>query len=642
MSLSWNQIVEKTKAQYQLERILLDQDGHSKCQTSLLNKEYTTDKVDEINTKIIRELTQTRFYNSDVMLTVMCYVQGLLYMPPNDPIGKNKRVQEWFDNIKLISDKSVYGYATKSDFKRGNDLMIIKAPKRSMKGDEKYFSDLQHELFVGTFGTNNLRGIVPNYSYIYGGFRCSPPWIASLDGEKEVENWCSTDKNAVNYVIYENILPSVAMADYVETCTHEQFINLYLQILYALDAGVKNCDFTHYDLHAENVLIREVVGMRGNSFVIPYDTENGREYMKSERVATIIDFGLSHIQYKGQNYGVYDHIDYDTFPDKSFPMYDAYKLLGFSLYYMLVHENMHCFERCVKLLEFFKDLWNPEDGRSWNEVVIDELENYFTLQYNSRYGNMRVLEYTRYIRNVYPESNVSISQDRNYFSDLPLLGCDEGGCLNVEEINQVISEPDIVTIDIDNVQSYIFNFYDQISTFPKSQYTEFRDQAKILIDGFGRQYYDIINIFQDSLDRNYAEVNQEYNRLVELDNKMPNPINPVGNYLTESFLSEYQEYINRYIKLKSQIDNMKDQVRYARKIAEIFADPSLSNYLDDSRTILDEYDRNLRLLYEKISDDYNSIQEAIRQDKSYYDQLVKSKPEFAWYQEKFETFFSTV
>jgi len=107
----------------------------------------------------------------------------------------------------------------------------------------------------------------------------------------------------------------------------DEFLQIYLQILNALNVAYKEFDYTHFDLHADNVLIQ----------VLPYDVNvpfyapDGRiMYIKTNYLARIIDYGMSHVLLQGQHFGKYGLDTYNVFAEESFPMHDAYKLLLFT------------------------------------------------------------------------------------------------------------------------------------------------------------------------------------------------------------------------------------------------------------------------------------------------------------------------
>ena len=229
------------------------------------------------------------------MKAAMCTADSIFYTSPYD-VGSlylNNRIRMYIHNLRQVGGESAEGYALVADFENAKDMFVVKV-SRSPSDDT-----LLHELVVGLYGTNKLRQYIPNFAYVYGGFKCSPPLI---DPEtKKVITWCLHDTNPVNYVLYENITPAVPMSKYLQTCTGKDFVNVYLQVLYALRLALKVSDYTHYDLHYENVLIREPSpGTISGPFQIAYETERGVEYVLTHVIPTFIDYGFSHIKTSNQ------------------------------------------------------------------------------------------------------------------------------------------------------------------------------------------------------------------------------------------------------------------------------------------------------------------------------------------------------
>ena len=261
----------------------------------------------------VKSLLQNRFYDPAVMKSVMCATESIVYTSPTHlgGVDANERIRHWLDNLKRVGAASEKGVALKADLAQADNVFIVKAPQ-----DPKN-TELIHEGFVGIYGLNKLRKDVANFAYIMGAFKCSPPIVDS--DTKDVVAWCNTTQNAVNYVIYENIFPGQDLESYIKQgCTFDQWLGYYLQILYALKLANEKVGFTHYDLHYNNVILRD---LGGQVMAIPYITEEGRiQYLLTDKVATMIDYGMSRIQIGNENFGVYNLTHYSVFPDRSLPL----------------------------------------------------------------------------------------------------------------------------------------------------------------------------------------------------------------------------------------------------------------------------------------------------------------------------------
>src|SRR5690606_14916983 len=129
---------------------------------------------------------------------------------------------------KRIGDlNTVYGLAFSASLKETKDLFVIKAPQYDYLS-----SSLLHEYVIGMYGTNRIRHLVPNFTYVFGYFECLPPILNDPSNGNLVSTWCTNNiENSVNYIIYENITNSESMFSYMLTATPKQFIAMYTQVL---------------------------------------------------------------------------------------------------------------------------------------------------------------------------------------------------------------------------------------------------------------------------------------------------------------------------------------------------------------------------------------------------------------------------
>ncbi|AYV86178.1 MAG: protein kinase [Solumvirus sp.] len=333
------------------------------------------DNLSNIKPNKLKAIVSDRFFQSEAMEMMSCITDNIFYGPSTSTnTVMHHAIREYFRNLKRIGAPSAEGYAMNGIFgfpseslPSGSvkDLFIIKTAQ------DPHNDKLFHEMFIGTYGTNSLRSVVPNFAYIYGGVKCSPTWIAQ---NEQVATWCTHGSaNDVTYLVYENVSPNVSLTSALKDMTSIDFLNYYLQILYSLKAGMQ-IDFTHYDLHSDNVLLRTYVHHTGAKYkvCIQYTTENGIEYFVADRIATIIDYGLSHIKHQGSSYGVYDRIAYSILPELGWPIFDAYKLLMFSARWAKENKNINVFDTCKTIYSFFS--------------TVEDIDSAINLQWNYRYS----------------------------------------------------------------------------------------------------------------------------------------------------------------------------------------------------------------------------------------------------------------
>src|SRR5579871_2156305 len=366
-------------------------------------------KFSYIESKSVVDLLDKQFYNIDVVKAAVCAVDSILFTPPSEVGGlsMNDKVHLYFRRIKQIGGESVEGYASSISFGMVDNAFVLKAPRNP--NDD----NLAHEAIVGMFGTNQLRAEIPNFAYIFGYMRCSPP----LFDQKRPVTYCTNNSNSVTYVVYENVKDGISFEQFCKDASPQQFLEQYMSVVYSLKKAHSVCDFTHYDLHGGNVIVRDYKG-KGTPFTIPYETERGIvEYLKTTKLSVFIDYGLAHIQYGGKHYGRSGYQGYSVFPDRSFPIFDCYKLLCFS---MLSMTNQSTFDEAVKIWRFFNSSEDPK------KALQDELQYLFSLPYNPTTSKLTLNDFLAHIRRVTDCSFISSNDSTN------LLTCG-AECLTIGE-----------------------------------------------------------------------------------------------------------------------------------------------------------------------------------------------------------------
>lgn len=414
------------------------------------------DRIGGLQATKLKDITIDQLYNPSAMKATMCTVDSLFYTSPYD-IGSlylNNRIRNYIHNLHQIGSESAEGYALLGDFEDAKEMFVVKV-SRSPTDDL-----LLHELVVGLYGTNKLREYIPNFAYIYGGFKCSPPLIDP--DSRKVVTWCLHDQNAVNYVLYENIAPAVTMDKYIETCTGKEFVNAYLQILYATRLGLLLIDYSHYDLNYKNVLIRTPDQNRPEqNFQIAYETERGVEYITTKVISTIIDYGFSHIKIDNfarktttniseketqqtscltkqeKHYGRSGFVPFSIFAYRSWVMHDMYKILMFCLMAAFKFNNRSVFNEAYKIFRFFNHTDDPI------VAINDQQPILFSFPLTNETSQLSINDLATYIRTVCDTDFIS----PNRSSD-PILDC-ERMCLTENDIlnkiginpNEPISTP---------------------------------------------------------------------------------------------------------------------------------------------------------------------------------------------------------
>jgi hypothetical protein len=206
--------------------------------------ECKNNNIYNFNYKKISELYDSGFYNYDFMHCIQCLLNGLL--KGNNFISSNVLIRKYFTHLRRIGAQSAVGNVYSTFFDE-SDVNIFAIKTNSDISANDY--QLVHETFAGLI-LNKLRKKIPNFAYTFGLFQCGP----ILDPTTHIFTFCSTKDDKSKYLIEENITSSITLSDFITNgCTSMQYLQIYLQILYALDIALEKYDYTHYDLHDTNV-----------------------------------------------------------------------------------------------------------------------------------------------------------------------------------------------------------------------------------------------------------------------------------------------------------------------------------------------------------------------------------------------------
>lgn len=524
------------------------------------------ERISGLHPEKLEEDVNNNFYDANVMKAVQCTIDSVIYAPTNSTGSDyhNDKIKEYIQNLHQIGAESINGYAFLGDFDGIKNFFVEKVAQNPLN------DLLIHELVVGLYGTNKLREFIPNFSYIYGGFKCSPPII---DPEtKKIASWCLDNENTVNYVLYENVAPAISVYDYVDNCSASEFLNVYMQVLYSLRLAHKMIDYTHYDLHGENVLVRTPKNTTGQ-FQIDYDTEKGKEYITSDVVSTFIDYGSSHIKtediidqnkgiiLKGQDFGVHGLIPYSIYPNRSFILYDAYRLLISCMGRAYDKHNDDVLNEGIKILKFFNTVEDP--------ITVINSSNSSILPLIEKVEKLSLDDLITHIRSV---CNCDFIGDRN---DLPILDC-EMSCPTEEAIFDNIGISDELP-----VPTNILEFYDQFILLNKQ---ERFDEADKILDEF--DYDNAISKHIKMIDEQATVITNKISQFNNTDKFILEGI-PYEELFTFDVMTAYK---NSYVNIGEIIDLISKYDHYVgigTDVATIYDDQEM---IEEINSILDVTD----------------------------------------------------
>lgn len=353
---------QRAQQQFNFEFSIVTVDATCSNLVAKLGSNVTHEELlSNVDQFLVRDMLQSKFYNFEFMRALSCLMRLGLTIDRN--LTASRFLTKFFTDMEQIGGVSLEGTAMKSGQEGLGDMFVIKIPQRGME------AQMIHELFVGVggplrdsagnvgffIGVNWLRNVCLNYAQIFGAFRCSPPSIDRLS--KKVVGGCDTSNPGTftTYVIYERINGPTA-SDYAKQMTMDDLIGSCIQVALALELGNLYNGFTHYDLHTENVIMRDM----GEIVQVPFMISNNmRFYVLSRYIPTFIDYGRAHIQFPPSTNEAF-HVGFNAsygpefgiYPDVSRPFHDLYKFICFTLMDLRIAQNP-IYHRALQLMEFF-------------------------------------------------------------------------------------------------------------------------------------------------------------------------------------------------------------------------------------------------------------------------------------------------
>jgi serine/threonine protein kinase len=270
---------------------------HEPCE---LKTKYI-DSLDKVSIDTLKHILSHNFSKGADMKAVLCLFDTLFLSLLNKKEVKKQNgiyilteeeLKKYITKIEVLTsgaDATVYNATFFSNvdlvIKLGNNEDEAQDEEEKIAKIKQEMEMIIREYYIGVKSINKLRYIVPNFVYTLGSFMSDKLGDSSMP-----------------FIVYEKI-PGKTVYDLIvkDLLTFDKWLIIFFQLLLALEVAQREVDFTHFDLHDKNVIIRE---QKDFNYSVLLDmstyTINDPTF-----IPVIIDFGRSNCTVDGQTIGTY-------------------------------------------------------------------------------------------------------------------------------------------------------------------------------------------------------------------------------------------------------------------------------------------------------------------------------------------------
>jgi Haspin like kinase domain len=400
----------------------------------------TSDGHIDVSTNIDYEIIERLFF-------MACLNSKDIILPFNYKCNKvvpKLKKYEWLTDLEPFKNESKQGVATKSLLFNAFHIVVKKAKTSTFDNITNRdfcvgitLNKILHKapFFVRTLGCFQYRGDPSMTSTTKGCRRYSSPLSNNLANTVENQFYIATE--FVDGINLKTFLLN-------KKNSFESFLNVFFQILLGLEIAQEKFNFSHYDLHTDNIILVP----QNQSFEISL---YGYNYtIKHEYKPVMIDFGLSSVCIRGQTLGQ-EKLKKNGIHNHLSPGYDIYVFLLFCLD-VVKSSNLSIFKGIMDLLLFFKTKTNlsmhlltTNHVECLKKGVNTIIPNQFVVYIVQKYS-------------VYLNVDVEFQNNNKYLSKQPLS-------LKLKQILDVELEPSIKNWPQNNKKGYIKSLLNNIKIY---------------------------------------------------------------------------------------------------------------------------------------------------------------------------------
>lgn len=271
-----------------------------------IKKKYI-DQLDKVSEPMLEYILSKKFMKGADMKAVICLFDTLFLSlslkKENGIYVLTKDIKKYIDKLDVLrtgADGIVYNATFFSDIE-----LVIKLPINEEEDEEEEIKKKREmmirEYYIGIKAMNKLRYIVPNFVYTLGCFMCDKP-----SDINPLENLCENMSGSTShFIVYEKIPGHndiKTVGDLIDNkLSFNQWLVIFFQLLLALEVAQREVEFTHFDLHFDNVMIRK---QENFEYSVPLDMCT-YTIKNPEFIPVIIDFGRSTCNIENETIGTY-------------------------------------------------------------------------------------------------------------------------------------------------------------------------------------------------------------------------------------------------------------------------------------------------------------------------------------------------
>ena len=223
-------------------------------------------------------------------------------------------------SIKAISVSSAEGNVLLGGYQHIDKMVVIKYSK------DGNTSNVLHEYIMGLI-LNTIRTNVPHFMYTYSYFVCNEK-IDVQRGDSVM--LCGGSTNSGHLTL--EYVDGNKLGDLLPSLSIQEMGKLYLNIMLSMHIANTKVKFCHYDLHAENILVRT----EDRPVTQSYDIDGKIINVNSRYFPTIIDYGFARAEFNGLQFnrpGMNLNIIKNNINagNENHPLIDWYKLVWHSI-----------------------------------------------------------------------------------------------------------------------------------------------------------------------------------------------------------------------------------------------------------------------------------------------------------------------